>query len=224
MRLKTLSVSLLLSWVSFTGLALAEQLAPGLRYADDYTIVGEQNLLADYSPTNPDGTVNAVVEIPTGSLAKWEVSPSDGQLRIEVKNGQPRIIQYLGYPGNYGMIPRSVLAKEQGGDGDPLDVMILGPAVPRGSLVQIKLIGVIKMIDRGDIDDKLIAVMKDTPLYSVNSMAELEQKFPGVSTILQTWFTNYKGQGKVQVLGFREQEEAQQILEAAINAYTAQKQ
>ncbi len=224
MRLKTLSVSLLLSGLSFNGLALAEQLAPGLRYADDYTIVGEQNLLADYSPTNPDGTVNAVVEIPTGTLAKWEVSPSDGQLRIEVKNGQPRIIQYLGYPGNYGMIPRSVLAKEQGGDGDPLDVMILGPAVPRGSLVQIKLIGVIKMIDRGDIDDKLIAVMKDTPLYSVNSMAELDQKFPGVTTILQTWFTNYKGQGKVQVLGFREQEEAQQILEAAINAYTAQKQ
>ena len=224
MRLKTLSVSLLLSGLSFNGLALAEQLAPGLRYADDYTIVGEQNLLADYSPTNPDGTVNAVVEIPTGTLAKWEVSPSDGQLRIEVKNGQPRIIQYLGYPGNYGMIPRSVLSKEQGGDGDPLDVMILGPAVPRGSLVQIKLIGVIKMIDRGDIDDKLIAVMKDTPLYSVNSIAELDQKFPGVTTILQTWFTNYKGQGKVQVLGFREQEEAQQILEAAINAYTAQKQ
>lgn len=224
MRLKTLSVSLLLSWLSFNGLALADQLAPGLRYADDYTIVSEQNLLADYSPTNPDGTVNAVVEIPTGSLAKWEVSPSDGQLRIEVKNGQPRIIQYLGYPGNYGMIPRSVLAKEQGGDGDPLDVVILGPAVPRGSLVQIKLIGVMKMIDRGEIDDKLIAVMKDTPLYSVNSISELEQKFPGVTTILQTWFTNYKGQGKVEVLGFREQEEAQQILEAAINAYTAQKQ
>ena len=224
MRLKILSVSLLLSGLSFNGLALAEQLAPGLRYADDYTIVGEQNLLADYSPTNPDGTVNAVVEIPTGSLAKWEVSPSDGQLRIEVKNGQPRIIQYLGYPGNYGMIPRSVLAKEQGGDGDPLDVMILGPAVPRGSLVQIKLIGVFKMIDRGNIDDKLIAVMKDTPLYSVNSIAELDQKFPGVVTILQTWFTNYKGQGKVEVLGFREQEEAQQILDAAINAYTAQKQ
>lgn len=224
MQLKTLSVALLLSLVSFNGLAIAETLAPGLRFVDDYTIVGQKNLLADYSPTNSDGTVNAVVEIPTGTLAKWEVSPSDGKLKVEVRNGQPRTIQYLGYPGNYGMIPRSVLAKEQGGDGDPLDVMILGPAVPRGSLVQIKLIGVLKLIDRGDTDDKLIAVMKDTPLYSVNSIEELDQKFPGVTTILQTWFTNYKGDAKVEVLGFQSQREAQQIFESAINAYTAQKQ
>ena len=49
---------------------------------------------------------------------------------------KPREVKYLGYPGNYGMIPRTLLPKELGGDGDPLDVIVLGPAVERGSCDQ----------------------------------------------------------------------------------------
>ena len=44
----------------------------------------------------------------------------------------PRIVNYLGYPGNYGMIPRAFLPKNLGGDGDPLDVLLLGPSIKRG--------------------------------------------------------------------------------------------
>jgi inorganic pyrophosphatase len=200
---------------------VAEAIAPDLERVDEYTIVGPGNFLTGYSPTNPDGTVNVVVEIPTGTIAKWEVSKPDGRLEWEIEDGKPRVVRYLGYPGNYGMIPQSLLPEEMGGDGDPLDAIVLGPAVPRGSVVQVKLIGVLKLLDGGEQDDKLIGVMVDTPLYEVDSIGELEAQFPGIAAIVETWFSNYKGPGKIESLGYAEREEAQQILQTAVNAFSA---
>ena len=199
----------------------AEVISPGLRTEGEYSIISPKNFLSDYEPKNPDGTINVVVEIPTGTLAKWEVTKPDGKLEWEFKNGKPRVVQYLGYPGNYGMIPKSLLPKELGGDGDPLDVIVLGPAVPRGSVVSVKLIGVLKLLDGGEKDDKLIAVMKDTPLSEVDSIADLDSKFPGVTTIVKTWFSNYKGPGKMEFIGLAEKEEALEIFNSAVAAFSA---
>lgn len=199
----------------------AEVVSPGLRTENEYTIVGPKNLLSDYEPKNPDGTINVVVEIPTGTLAKWEVTKPDGKLEWEFKDGKPRVVQYLGYPGNYGMIPKSLLPKELGGDGDPLDVIVLGPAVPRGSVVSVKLIGILKLLDGGEQDDKLIAVLKDTPLYEVDSIADLDSKFPGVTNIITTWFSNYKGPGEMEVKGLAEKDEAMQVFNSAVKAFAA---
>lgn len=199
----------------------AEVISPGLRSENEYTIVGPKNLLSDYEPKNPDGTINVVVEIPTGTLAKWEVTKPDGKLEWEFKNGQPRIVQYLGYPGNYGMIPKSLLPKELGGDGDPLDVIVLGPAVPRGSVIAVKLIGILQLLDDGEQDDKLIAVMQDTPLYEVDSIADLDSKFPGVTTIVKTWFSNYKGPGEMEFKGLAQKDQAMQVFNSAVEAFSA---
>ncbi|MDJ0554325.1 MAG: inorganic diphosphatase [Microcoleaceae cyanobacterium MO_207.B10] len=65
-------------------------------------------------------------------------------------------------------------------------MVVLGPAVPRGSVVPVKLIGVLKLLDGGEQDDKLIAVLKDTPLSEVDSIADLDSKFPGVTNIITT--------------------------------------
>ena len=56
----------------------------------------------------------------------------------EFKDGKPRIVKYLGYPGNYGMVPKTLLPENLGGDGDPLDVIVLGPQVERGSVIKCK--------------------------------------------------------------------------------------
>jgi inorganic pyrophosphatase len=117
------------------------------------------------------------------------------------------------------MIPRTILPKELGGDGDPLDVIVLGPAVPRGSVVRAKLIGVLKLLDGGEQDDKLIAVLENTPMYEINSIQEMNSKFIGVSKIIETWFVNYKGPGELSSKGFAERNEAQKILEYAIKSY-----
>ena len=148
---------------------LAEEIASGLILKDEYTIVGKKNFMNDFIPLNNDGTINVIVEIPTGTIGKWEVDKSDGNLKWEFKKGKPRIVKFLGYPGNYGMIPRTMLPKELGGDGDPLDVIVLGPSVPRGSVVSAKLIGVLKLLDGGEQDDKLLAVLENSPLFGVKN-------------------------------------------------------
>ena len=66
-----------------------------------YVLATPANLLTGYPAVNPDGTINAVVEIPAGTTAKWQVSKRDGTLEWEFLNGKPRIVEYLPYPGNY---------------------------------------------------------------------------------------------------------------------------
>ena len=190
-----------------------------LRAADTFTLAGDKSFLSEIEPINADGSINAVIEVPAGTNSKWEVSKPEGNLIWEFENEQPRIIDYLSYPGNYGMIPRTILPKEQGGDGDPLDVFLVGPSVPRGSVVRTKVIGVLRLIDCGEVDDKLIAVMENTRLYRINQLAELDRQYPGITSIIELWFLNYKGAGKMQSRGYEDVDVAMEILETAINAF-----
>ncbi len=199
--------------------AWAEPLAPGVKAVDEFTIAGEKSFLDGYEPVNADGTINAVIEIPTGTNAKWEVVKPDGVMKWEFKKGKPRIVKFLGYPGNYGMIPKTALPKSEGGDGDPLDVIVLGPAVPRGSVVRARLIGALRLLDGGEKDDKLIAILDGSPLSEANSIAELQSKYPGAAEIVETWFASYKGPGEMEGKGFAEKDEAMKTLEAAAKAY-----
>jgi len=185
---------------------------------------GEKNYLTGYSAHNADGTVNVVIEIPAGQTAKYEVNKKTGMLELEQKDGKPRFVKYLGYPGNYGMIPRTILPKEQGGDGDPMDVLILGPAVPIGSIVKARPIGVLDLLDRGEKDYKILMVKEGSPMAACDSVACLDEKFPGITTIVKTWFTSYKGrddQGNFQLeaKGFLGKGAAIQLLGDSILAY-----
>ena len=191
---------------------------------DDFTIVGDVELMS-INAINEDGSVNAIVEIPTGTSAKWEVSKDDPKaVYWEYKNDKPRVVNYLGYPGNYGAIPGTALPKEFGGDGDPLDVIILGQALPRGEVANVRVIGVLKMLDDGEQDDKLVAVLtQESPFAHIESMTQLDQEFPGVSQIVDIWFASYKGpDGGMEGLGFEDAESAQAVLNAAAEHFTAQ--
>ena len=180
-----------------------------------------RNLATGISSRDDRGLVHAVIEIPAGTNAKWEVDKSDGRLRWEVENGKPRVVQYLPYPGNYGMIPRTILPRELGGDGDPLDVIVLGPAVARGAVIPVRVIGVLELLDRGEQDDKLLAVSLDGPFREVHDLSELDAGFVGVRLIVETWFSNYKGPGKMEAQGWGDVERADQVLQAAEEAYAA---
>ena len=179
----------------------------------------KQHLVNDYPPFNSDGSLNVLIEIPAGTIQKWEVNKETGALDLELIKGMPRTINYLPYPGNYGLIPQTLLPKKLGGDGDPLDVIILGEALVSGEFYACKLIGVLNLLDRGEQDDKLIAVLNEGPFAHINSMAELDAEFVGVSSIVETWFANYKGEGMMESQGFAEKEVADSVLAVSIAAF-----
>jgi inorganic pyrophosphatase len=186
---------------------------------DDYTLKSSVHLVDDIDPMAGENTVRVVVEIPTGSTQKWEVVKSSGDLQWEFRKGKPRLVKYLGYPGNYGMVPRTLLSAENGGDGDPLDVLVLGPAVPRGSVVEVKVIGMLSMLDKGEQDDKLIAVMANDIFDKVDTIKTLDKEFPGVTSIVETWFANYKGPTKIETMGYVGRTKAHAVLTQALDDY-----
>ena len=193
--------------------------ASAMVLTDRYTLAGDKHLVRDYAALDSSGYINVVVEIPTGTNAKWETDKSGGTMKWELKKGKPRVVSYLGYPGNYGMVPRTLLPQEWGGDGDPLDVLILAPPLPRGSVVKARAIGVLKMLDGGEQDDKIIAVLPDSDLGRVCSIEELRREFTGIPEIIEIWFSNYKGPGKMESKGFAGVAEAEKVIRASVAAY-----
>ena len=189
--------------------------AAGLEQKDPLTLAGPKNFLEGYPAIVAERTVHAVIEIPSGYVDKWEVKNADGLLHWDLKKGKPRRVSYLGYPCNYGMVPRTVLAKERGGDGDPLDVLVLGEAAPRGTVLEARVIGLFRMRDDGEVDVKLVAVRPGTAFAEIQNIAELREKFPGVAEIIETWFGHYKGPGVVQTEGFGDVDEALGVLRNA---------
>ena len=184
-----------------------------------YELISEKHLVKDYPAFADSKNINVVVEIPTGTNGKWEVDKASGNLMWEFKNGKPRIVNYLGYPGNYGMVPRTSLPKELGGDGDPLDVLIIGSAIPRGSVVEARPIGILKLLDGGEQDDKIIAVWAGSEVGNIKSIEELNEKFNGVMQIIEIWFSNYKGPGEMVSKGFGSADDAYKMIKYSSLAY-----
>ncbi len=116
------------------------------------------NIWHDIDPSviSPEN-FTAVIEIPKGSSCKYEMDKYTGLLRLD------RVLYTsTHYPANYGFIPRTFAD-----DGDPLDVLVLceQPIYPM-TLIQVFPIGVMRMIDSGALDDKIIAVPVSDPTYN----------------------------------------------------------
>jgi len=212
---------LTLTGVVFVNADASELLAPDVKLVDEYTIKGPRNFYDGFEPGDSKGSVNVVVEIPKGTTEKWEVSTDDGTIKWEFKKGKPREVKYLGgYPANYGSVPKTLLPKQYGGDGDPIDIVVVGDAIPRGSVIKVKLIGVLKMLDEGEFDAKLLAVREGSPEHQVSSIDELNSKFDGSADSVASWFVNYKGPNSgIELEGLGSTDEATNILLSSILAY-----
>ena len=123
----------------------------------------------------------AVIEIPKGSKVKYELDKATGLLRMD------RILYTsTHYPANYGFIPRTYAE-----DGDPLDVLVIcSEKLASMSLVECYPIGVIRMLDNGHRDDKIIAVPFDDPNY--NMYMDIEQLPKHIFDEMTHFFTVYK--------------------------------
>ncbi len=107
----------------------------------------QHNPWRDVAPLDPDGTITGYVEISKGDSTKWEFDIARN--RREVDRLLPR--ELGGYPVNYGFLPRTISY-----DGDPADVLVLGPPLDGGALVKGRTVALMEMIDTGDLDSKVV--------------------------------------------------------------------
>lgn len=144
--------------------------------------------------------VNVVVEIPAGENLKLEYDPESNKFSIEEIDGKPRSVAFLPYPGNYGFIPSTLMDKAAGGDGDALDVLIISKRIETKTVVETIPLGIMKLLDRGEEDDKVLAIPRDEALR-ISDCTTLEcfrENHPGLIEIVEQWFQHYKGEGKME--------------------------
>lgn len=142
-----------------------------------------------------NGNVNAVIEISAGTNLKYEYDSEKQKFLPDKINGKPRIVNYLPYPVNYGFIPSTLMDYEKGGDGDPLDILVICPALSTGTIIETIPIAMMTLIDAGEIDNKIIAIPANKNMQTVTAknLIEMDTLYIGIKNIIETWFLNYKG-------------------------------
>jgi inorganic pyrophosphatase len=154
--------------------------------------------------------VNAIIEIPKGSKAKYEIDKESGLLKLD------RVLfSSVMYPANYGFIPQTYCD-----DHDPLDILVLCSVdVYPLSIVEAKVVGVMHMVDSGEQDDKIIAVASKD--MSVNYIDDLDQLPPHTMTEIVRFFQDYKAleHKNVTVENLMGKEAAHQIIQESLKLY-----
>lgn len=147
--------------------------------------------------------VNAVIEIPQGSVHKYEYDKELHVFRLDRTLHSP-----VHYPGDYGFIPSTL-----GRDGDPLDVLVLVDAASfPGCVIEVRPIGVLRMVDQGQHDEKILAVVHNDPVYrQVNDCPDV---FPHLLREIEHFFSIYKNlEGKkTEIAGWAGADAAKKII------------
>ncbi len=158
----------------------------------------------------PPEVVTAVIEIPQGARNKYELDKESGLFRLD------RVLySAVHYPGDYGLIPQTLHQ-----DGDPLDVLVMIKEPTFTScLIDVRPIGVLRMLDLGEPDDKILAVPVNDPQHGeyfdiadipAHSLKEIEH-FLAIYKDLEA--------KRVEVLGWEKSERAMQIIEDSIERF-----
>jgi inorganic pyrophosphatase len=159
---------------------------------------------------HPPEEVTALIEIPSGSRNKYELDKDSGLMRLD------RVLySAVHYPGDYGFIPRTLHE-----DGDPCDILVLvnEPTFP-GCQIDARPIGVLMMLDRGEPDDKILAVPSNDPYYSEYfDIADIPQHY---LKEVEHFFHIYKDlEGRrVQTVGWEKSVKAMRVIMDSIGRY-----
>lgn len=175
--------------------------------------------------------VTAFIEIVPSDTVKYEVDKPSGLLKVD----RPQMFSNI-FPALYGLIPQTYCAEQVGefcsiqtgrkdikGDGDPLDICVLSSVnIPHSNiLVKAVPIGGFRMIDRNEADDKIIAVMKDDPLYG--TWKNLSDANESVINRMKHYFLTYKDmpgfQKKVEITHTYDKAEAIEVINRSIADY-----
>lgn len=157
--------------------------------------------------------VNALMEINSGTIYKYEIITESGQLKLDRVG-----YSSLAYPFAYGAVPQT-----WDEDGDPLDIEIVGVTEPLapGCLVEARVIGIMKFNDGGEVDDKVIAVLADDKrMDHIQKVEDLGEHFIKETSYYWEHYKDLKKPGTCRVDGFFGVEEARTIIKVCAARYT----
>jgi inorganic pyrophosphatase len=159
---------------------------------------------------HPPEEVTAVIEIPRGSRNKYELDKEFGMLKLD------RVLySAVHYPGDYGFVPRTLHE-----DGDPLDILVRinEPTFP-GCQIDVRPIGVLRMLDRGEPDDKILAVPSHDPHH--NEYFDIADLPGHYLKEVEHFFLIYKDlEGKrMEIAGWEKSEAAMRVITASMERY-----
>lgn len=169
------------------------------------------NIWHDIKPGNEiPNVVNVVIEIPKGSQNKYEYDKKNNLIKLDRVLFSP-----LFYPADYGVIPQTL-----SDDGDPLDALVIlsNPTYP-GILVEARPIGLLKMVDSGEADDKILCVAKDDPRFA--NYKDIDNVNEHILKEIAHFFQVYKHlEGKkVEIIGWKNKKEAATVITEAVKLY-----
>jgi inorganic pyrophosphatase len=163
-------------------------------------------------PPGPDWptVIYVVVEIPKGSRNKYEYDEHGGFVKLD------RVLfSSLHYPGDYGFVPQTLHA-----DGDPLDVLVMNNVPTFAScVIEARPLGVFRLVDKGQLDDKILAVPHTDPLF--NGYQTLKDVPPHFLEEMEHFFNVYKDLeiGDVESKGWEGLEQAHTEIKQAVKRY-----
>jgi len=156
--------------------------------------------------------INTIVELNSNTINKYELITETGHLKLDRVG-----YSSLAYPFAYGCIPRT-----WDEDGDPLDVEIVSvtePLIP-GSIVEARIIGVMKFDDGGEVDDKVIAVLADDKrMDHISSYEDLGDHWLKETKYYWEHYKDLKKPGTCTVNGFFGIEEAVKVIQDCEERY-----
>ncbi len=175
--------------------------------------------------------VTVFVEIVPRDTVKYEVDKETGYLKIDRPQQYSNVV-----PANYGFIPQTYCSSRiadrartrssisiSDGDGDPLDILVLSEHhIPRGDiLLKARPIGGFCLIDGGEADDKIIAVLKGDKVFE--QYTEISQLPKGILERFEHYFLTYKSlpdePNKCEIAFSYGREESYEVIRAAIDDY-----
>lgn len=177
---------------------------------------------------NPPVHVNSYIEITPFDLIKYELDKHTGYMRVDRPqrtSSQP--------PALYGFIPRTYCGERTAalspgathGDGDPLDICVLSERpISRGEIiVPAVVVGGIQLIDRGEADDKIVAVLEGDFVWG--NVTEITELPPILVERLEHYFATYKmvpgAERQIEVRKVYGHEHAYKVVEASLADYRA---
>ncbi len=159
---------------------------------------------------HPPDEINAIIEIPKGSRNKYEYCPAHDCFKLDRVLFSP-----MHYPTAYGFVPSTKFT-----DGDPLDIMVLiDEPTFTGCLIEVRPIGLLRMIDAGQIDDKIVSVAVNDQRHA--HYQSLEQVKPHVLVEIEYFYSVYKDlEGKAtKVKGWEDRDVALRTIRDSMDRY-----